>query len=114
MTEELSKADMAGNEVRVGDCIAFVKGSRRAYMGFGRIVGFTKRGIKVAEAVLARYIRIPVTLESGYKTFKYEPAPEHWQIDRVREVRNLKKTLIIGMQSLPKEVFILLDGLEIK
>lgn len=83
--------DLAGNIIRLGDCLAFSASTRySARLGFGRVIRISPARLAVKEAV---YNHGWVLREK--RTIK----PEH--------------CLLVPMKSLPEEVFRMLDNLEL-
>lgn len=109
MTNE--RLDMANNPVRVGDFVAFVTGGgkRRAELSFGRVVRLTGKGVAVREV----WWNYNEKVWNGLQ-LQWEPREQGWYLeDETIAVSKKTKFLYISQHSLPKEVFAILDALEI-
>lgn len=101
--------DLAGNVIRVGDCIAFVSGGhkRAAHLGIARVVRLTRKGVVIREASHVDY------MWDSEKNVKI--TVDKWVLSMSEmNVIGTHKFLLITMASLPKEAFVMFDQLEIK
>ena len=102
--------DLAGNEIKIGDIVAFASGSRTSRLNFGRVMYFTDQTISIA---LGTYIANGYTRTVNWKTGEKMDIKAGWNVLRNQKLRDSHKAIIITMASLPKELFEVFDSLEI-
>lgn len=81
--------DLAGNVIKLGDCLAFSASTAySARLGFGRVIRISPARLAVKEAVY-----------------------NHGWVLREKRTIKPQHCLLIPMKSLPEEVFVMLDNL---
>lgn len=99
--------DLAGNVIKVGDCLAFsVKARSSSRLGFGRVIRISPTRVAIMEAVWkAELIEQP----NG----SYVPTEEKWLLRKRNANTKPEHCLLVPMRSFPQEVFVMLDNLEL-
>ena len=82
--------DLAGNVIKLGDCLAFSASTEySSRLGFGRVIRISPARLAVMEAIY-----------NG----------SYWSLSEKRTIKP-QHCLLIPMRSLPQEVFVMLDNL---
>lgn len=106
----MSHKDYAGNEIKLGDLLAFAYGYKGCSLGIGRVIRLTPKRVVVMEAI--RHDEYGPLKRVGRSWMRDVVKVGEWKI-RETIVRHLDRSIVITMSSFPMEAFALLDNLNI-